>query len=188
VAPPPVPTEGGQPPALSAAQKRQVVLAKAFDLPAPLFRLVVSYVPWPRMWEAQLPLLHKRCTVDANEALRGALGIMDEVFTDLGVSDAPEQSAHLVRLARDPALAQRVKADPAVRMPPELLESVLRWNDAQSLLGRYEKGVTFTTLIADRVRACLRACLRACGAWLGLCFFCLRRGVAWLGSGGTSMQ
>lgn len=140
-------------PALTPAQKRQVVLAKAFELPTPLFRLVVQFVPWPRTWESQLRLLHKRCNVDANEALRGALGIMDEVFTDLCVSDARDQSMHLVRLARDPPAAQRVKDDPAIRMPPELLECALRWNDAQSLLARCDKGVTFTSAIADRVRS-----------------------------------
>lgn len=31
-------------------------------------------------------MLHRRCNIDANEAIRGALGIMDEVLTDLLIS------------------------------------------------------------------------------------------------------
>jgi hypothetical protein len=38
------------------------------------------------MWETLLPMLHRRCNIDSNEAIRGALGIMDEVLTDLPIS------------------------------------------------------------------------------------------------------
>lgn len=67
------------------------VLYRAFELPFSLFQCVAKFIPWPRMWDSLLPMLHKRCNIDANEAIRGALSIMDEVLTDLLVSDDPLQ-------------------------------------------------------------------------------------------------
>ncbi|TFJ82200.1 hypothetical protein NSK_006529 [Nannochloropsis salina CCMP1776] len=80
------------------------VLCRAMELPFPLFRHIERFIPWPRLWGPLLPILHKRCHVDANEALRGALGIMDEVLTDLNVSTDAVQEMHLVRAAAYPAM------------------------------------------------------------------------------------
>jgi hypothetical protein len=35
-------------------------------------------------------------------------------------------------------------------MPSDLAATIVRWNDAQSILARFERGVTFSPLVADR--------------------------------------
>jgi hypothetical protein len=132
----------------SGVRRSQEVLCRAMELPFPLFRHIERFIPWPRLWGPLLPILHKRCHVDANEALRGALGIMDEVLTDLNVSTDAVQEMHLVRAAAYPAMRACLCAKRG--MPSDLAATIVRWNDAQSILARFERGVTFSPLVADR--------------------------------------
>ncbi len=132
----------------AANHHSQAMLARAMTLPFPLFQHIARYLPWPRMWGPLLPILHKRCHVDANEALRGALTIMNEVLTDLNVSTDPVQEMHLVRAARSPALGELLRI--THRMPGDMVDTLVKWNDAQSILARFERGVTFSPLVADR--------------------------------------
>ena len=132
----------------AGTRRSQETLCRALELPFPLFRHIERFLPWPRMWGPLLPILHKRCHVDANEALRGALSIMDEVLTDLGVSNDPVQEMHLVRAACSPSIRACLWGKHG--MPPDMVASIVRWNDAQSILARFERGVTFSPLVADR--------------------------------------
>jgi hypothetical protein len=126
------------------------VLHRSFELPLSLFQHVCKFIPWPRMWDVLLPMLHKRCHIDPNEAIRGALGVMDEILTDLRVSSDPVQEMHLVRVARTPALLDVLRSQH--KMPPDILDALENWHNVQSVLARFDRGVTFVSIVADRVR------------------------------------
>jgi len=65
-----------------------------------------------------------RCNIDPNEAIRGALQIMDEVLTDLGISHDANQTMHLVRLNRSPEMVNQLVG--RYKMTPYLLENITR--------------------------------------------------------------
>lgn len=125
------------------------VLHRTFELPSSLFRHIVKFIPWPRMWETVCPMLLRRCNIDPNEAIRGALSIMDEVLTDLNISKDSNQTNHLVRINRNPAMMQLLRS--RFKMSADLLDSITRWQDVQSVLGRLDRGVNFSGVVADRV-------------------------------------
>jgi ankyrin repeat protein len=65
-----------------------VALIRTMMLPAPMVELIAAYLPLPRLWDARLRLLTKRCGVDADATVSCAMDLIDEVLEESGFLDA----------------------------------------------------------------------------------------------------
>lgn len=61
------------------------------------------------------------------------------------------QEMHLIRASRQPHIVELLRGK--YKMPPDLIDTITRWSDVQSVLSRFERGVTFSSAVADRVRS-----------------------------------
>ncbi|CAM9522052.1 unnamed protein product, partial [Chrysoparadoxa australica] len=136
-------------PAISDQPQQPIpLLLRSLQLTQPLFERIVEYLPLPRLWEATLGQLRRRCHIDASEAIRGSLQLMDEIFTDLLL--LPDQSdGHLVRIAHETSLCNELRAK--YNMPDLLLQWVKQWSDIQSMQARLDMGVQFMPRVAVQV-------------------------------------
>jgi len=127
------------------------LLLNTFGLSQPLFHVIIQFMPLPRIWDATLVKLRRRCHIDPNEAVRGGLKIIDEILTDLIISKDRIQEMHLVRLGRDESVGRYLKSE--LGMSELLFSWLIQWSDVQSIMSRVERGVTFLPSIAIQVVA-----------------------------------
>lgn len=132
-----------------SADKSTQALYRTFELPFSLFQCVTKYLPWPRMWSTTLDMLSKRCNIDPNEAIKGALSVIDEILTDMNFCDSNAQELHLIRIARNPEMQRLLHVKH--NLPKDIISGMIEWNDVQSVLHRLERAVSFNSSIADKV-------------------------------------
>ena len=110
-------------------------MLEARPLPLALFAVICDYLPAPRLWRLEVERLERRVRIDAHDAAsRGALTVLDEVFTDLlpryrAPPSPPQPSVWgpalvrphwrssegwLVRIAADPELQRTLAFDTTV--------------------------------------------------------------------------
>jgi hypothetical protein len=122
------------------------MLGRSMQLTRPLFERVMEFLPLPRLWQGTVVRLRNQCHIDADEAIRGAVQLMNEVFNDaLQLKDA---DLYLVQIARCPDLAAYIEGH--LRMPKALLKLVIDWSDAQSILSRLNREVSFELPAAEK--------------------------------------
>lgn len=63
-------------------------LLRTMTLPEPLVEMISQYLPLPHLWEKQIGMLAKRASVNADDAVSGALDLIDEILEEGGFLQA----------------------------------------------------------------------------------------------------
>mmetsp|Transcript_7720 Transcript_7720/g.11628 ORF Transcript_7720/g.11628 Transcript_7720/m.11628 type:complete len:655 (+) Transcript_7720:109-2073(+) len=125
-----------------------IVLKRCLYLPKSLYERIVEFIPMPRLWEDNLSRLRKRCYIDANESVKGALQLIDEVFTDLCINKI--YRGHLVEIGRSDAMREMLVGSD-YKMPSNLISLLCTWSDIQSINMRLEWGINYEPAVAVQV-------------------------------------
>ena len=68
--------------------KSTTALLRTMTLPEPLMQTVAQFLPLPYLWEKRTGLLAKRAAANADQAISGALDLMDEILEEGGLVQA----------------------------------------------------------------------------------------------------
>jgi hypothetical protein len=82
------------------------VRCRAMHLPAAPRRLVMSYLPVPRLWKQSLVRLSRRIDMAPQVAARDMSVILDEILTDMGLFKGTDQHMHLSKIANNPQVGR----------------------------------------------------------------------------------
>ncbi len=124
---------GFEPPDYSPSQW-PLLLFKCMYLPEETYRLIVSFLPSPRLWQWSMPRLKKRCKLSPKQALIDTSVMIDEVLSDSCIFSSGESEFALTKLIRQPSVHPLLASH--WNMSPSLIESLCTWADVQSLLHR----------------------------------------------------
>mmetsp|Transcript_1189 Transcript_1189/g.1931 ORF Transcript_1189/g.1931 Transcript_1189/m.1931 type:complete len:639 (+) Transcript_1189:157-2073(+) len=138
-----------QPPRLGyAGWQWPFILMRCMKLPLGVYELVMEYLPVPRMWQWSLNRLKRRIGLAPHPSTVDVSLILDEMIADMNLFPG-RQKAHLVRIARSPAIQQILCKEYHFSIP--LVNSVLCWSDVQSLSFRTtETDVLFKQNLAKK--------------------------------------
>lgn len=80
-------------------------MLRAMHLPTGPRKLIMAYIPTPRLWKQSLVRLSKRIDLAPLVAARDMSVILDEILTDTGLFKGTNQHMHLAKIAKSPQVA-----------------------------------------------------------------------------------